>query len=305
MSDDLRLTFEKLARPGTFGLTRSRRGTYKNPALQRDWKWFQLGAALIIEIQGRKDAAHPAVHGRKLGMTAELKCLRCGRDGHLAEDCKLPVLPDDWVLAVHDTTDHIAHANKMVSAGCGECSKQQSDGWALYCVGCIEKMVELGAFERQERHALQTDGKHPAPCARFCEANAFEISLRQRDRRIAELGAQAQALRLDKERTGRNRDMWRGQCDRQAEDLRALRRDADLLRVEVAGQESAIGHLSRLVDAERGDATRYRWLRTRDLDAIAAGGVFAGKTPENVVLNEDDLDQAIDAAIAATSGVAT
>jgi hypothetical protein len=202
-------------------------------------------------------------------------------------------------------SDHIVDANKMVSAGCGECSKQQSDGWALYCVACIEKMVALGAFEQQERHTLQADGKHPAPCARVCEAKAFEISLRQRGRRIAELEAQAQALRLDKERTERNRDMWRGQCDRQAEALRALRRDADLLRVEVAGQESAIGHLSRLVDAERVDATRYRYLRARDLDAIAAGGVFAGKTPENVVLNEDDLDQAVDAAIAAASGGTT
>lgn len=46
------------------------------------------------------------------------------------------------------------------------------------------------------------------------------------------------------------------------------------------------------------DANRYNWLRTRDLDAISAGGVFAGMTPENVVLNGEDLDAAIDAAIA-------
>ena len=29
-----------------------------------------------------------------------------------------------------------------------------------------------------DRHELQKDGKHPAPCARFCEANAFKIALR-------------------------------------------------------------------------------------------------------------------------------
>ena len=29
-----------------------------------------------------------------------------------------------------------------------------------------------------ERFTAQAEGKHPAPCARFCEANAFEIELR-------------------------------------------------------------------------------------------------------------------------------
>lgn len=45
------------------------------------------------------------------------------------------------------------------------------------------------------------------------------------------------------------------------------------------------------------DAQRYRWLRERDLNAIHAGGVFAGQTPENIVLNGEDLDGAVDAAI--------
>jgi hypothetical protein len=44
------------------------------------------------------------------------------------------------------------------------------------------------------------------------------------------------------------------------------------------------------------DARRYRWLRSRPLDAIQDGGVFAGKVPDNVVLNGEDLDAAIDAA---------
>lgn len=29
-----------------------------------------------------------------------------------------------------------------------------------------------------DRHALQAEGKHPAPCARFCEANAFRADRR-------------------------------------------------------------------------------------------------------------------------------
>ena len=45
------------------------------------------------------------------------------------------------------------------------------------------------------------------------------------------------------------------------------------------------------------DAARYRWLRDRDLDTISAGGVFAGQTPENFILNGVDLDSAIDQAM--------
>ncbi|KSO59644.1 hypothetical protein [Pseudomonas aeruginosa] len=44
------------------------------------------------------------------------------------------------------------------------------------------------------------------------------------------------------------------------------------------------------------DAARYRWLRERDLETISRGGVFAGMTPENIVLNLEDLDAEIDAA---------
>lgn len=46
------------------------------------------------------------------------------------------------------------------------------------------------------------------------------------------------------------------------------------------------------------DAARYRWLRTRDVDTISNGGVFAGKTPENQILTESHLDDAVDAALA-------
>lgn len=47
------------------------------------------------------------------------------------------------------------------------------------------------------------------------------------------------------------------------------------------------------------EANRYRWLRTRNLDAIKEGGVFAGLTPDNLVLNGEELDTAIDAEITA------
>lgn len=56
---------------------------------------------------------------------------------------------------------------------------------------------------------------------------------------------------------------------------------------------------SQLAEAQK-DAGRYRWLRSRDLNTISNGGVFAGMTPSNVVLNEKDLDCEIDAAMEAS-----
>ena len=47
------------------------------------------------------------------------------------------------------------------------------------------------------------------------------------------------------------------------------------------------------------DAARYRWLRSRDVNAISQGGVFIGVTPDNYVINEEHADQYIDTAIAA------
>ena len=45
-------------------------------------------------------------------------------------------------------------------------------------------------------------------------------------------------------------------------------------------------------------ALRYQHLRGVDLDKVYVGGVFVGLTPENIVLNGEELDQAVDAAIA-------
>jgi hypothetical protein len=63
------------------------------------------------------------------------------------------------------------------------------------------------------------------------------------------------------------------------------------------GLSWAFGELK--IDAEnlRKDAERYRWLRSRDLDTISDGGVFAGMTPQNMVLNEETLDEAVDSAM--------
>lgn len=56
-------------------------------------------------------------------MTTTLKCLRCGRDGHLPADCKVPVLPDDRVLATQADALTIAADFKRFAQDHGP------DGW--------------------------------------------------------------------------------------------------------------------------------------------------------------------------------
>ncbi|MNM07799.1 hypothetical protein D3C81_178540 [compost metagenome] len=75
---------------------------------------------------------------------------------------------------------------------------------------------------------------------------------------------------------------------------KAERRATELvaqLQADLTGRDQQIDALSL-------DAGRYRWLRSRDLETISKGGVFAGLTPDNLVLNEETLDHAIDAAMA-------
>lgn len=51
----------------------------------------------------------------------------------------------------------------------------------------------------------------------------------------------------------------------------------------------------------RRDASRYRWLRSRDVETIHQGGVFAGVTPDNLVINGEDLDRRVDEAMASSA----
>jgi len=59
----------------------------------------------------------------------------------------------------------------------------------------------------------------------------------------------------------------------------------------------AIDSGTPLEDPNARDAGRYRYLRERDLDTIKKGGVFVGLVPQNLVLNKEHADAAIDAAI--------
>ena len=46
---------------------------------------------------------------------------------------------------------------------------------------------------QSERHALQAEGLHPAPCARYCEAQSFQIEIRGLEAEITRLRTQPAA----------------------------------------------------------------------------------------------------------------
>ena len=69
-----------------------------------------------------------------------------------------------------------------------------------------------------------------------------------------------------------------------------------ILSTALAERDAKIAELEEQAWQLKADAYRYRWLRERDLDTIHQGGVFAGSTPRNVVINGEDLDWAVDEA---------
>lgn len=76
------------------------------------------------------------------------KCLRCGQDGHFAQESKLPVLPDDRVLAVPLLSVMEAiHIGAKHSTGLSHTREFTEDGF-LACVAEIEQAVrsKLGAM---------------------------------------------------------------------------------------------------------------------------------------------------------------
>jgi hypothetical protein len=73
-------------------------------------------------------------------------------------------------------------------------------------------------------------------------------------------------------------------------------RQADFLKNAKDAKDSAALSQKEYETVKR-DAQRYRWLRRRDVDTINLGGLFVGKTPENIVITDIDLDVAIDTAM--------
>ena len=78
-----------------------------------------------------------------------------------------------------------------------------------------------------------------------------------------------------------------------------VNRNGDEIPLLVADLKVLLQIVTTSMNTDAKDAARYRWLRARDLETICQGGVFAGMTPQNVILSGEDLDVTVDAALVA------
>jgi hypothetical protein len=58
-------------------------------------------------------------------------------------------------------------------------------GWFTYGETPHDTIESTALFTHPvDRHSLQTLGKHPSPCAKFCEATAFSIKIRNLEHEV-------------------------------------------------------------------------------------------------------------------------
>ena len=62
----------------------------------------------------------------------------------------------------------------------------ESSRVADYNRGWNDCLFASGVVKQTERHELQAKGEHPAPCARHCEANAFQIVIKNLKAQLAQ-----------------------------------------------------------------------------------------------------------------------
>ncbi|MDY7067609.1 hypothetical protein PsexTeo8_40910 [Pseudomonas extremaustralis] len=76
-----------------------------------------------------------------------------------------------------------------------------------------------------------------------------------------------------------------------------------MARYHAAVRPAAVLSLIAEIKALRKDSERYRVLREADIDTIHNGGLLAGLTPDNIVVNGQHLDERVDAVIEARKRV--
>lgn len=151
----LRAHFEALASDPSFKLSRSRRGTYVNPAVARDWKWFQLGAS-------RAQQPAPAA-GAVAGQIELSEVARVIKDG---DGVWRPCTGCHELNEGHDTGAYSKVFGCALGNGCSECGGLG----AIWDATDYEAMAEAMMEAEAPTPATQADIQ-PAQCSYSIDAD--------------------------------------------------------------------------------------------------------------------------------------
>lgn len=160
----LRTHFEALASDPSFKLSRSRRGTYVNPAVARDWKWFQLGAIRAQQpapatsdwdVRGHLAASLTCWH-RLTGQEAdELVAMFKGRTAPLDN----PPMPEHWGVVVRVNGDNILCIGESYLHGKRELSEAEENaviGVAQHLLAFVGYGLPPSSFDPDADDAART-----------------------------------------------------------------------------------------------------------------------------------------------------
>ncbi len=102
----------------------------------------------------------------------------------------------------------------------------------------------------------------------------WQAVVNRANERLDALKAENEALRAEKERTERNRDMWKGQCDTQAEQLTGLRKDMPPHGVVISGYRIGAGLIPITVQRSQQIDGPDKWAVRRGGDCLNKAGAW-------------------------------
>ena len=140
-------------------------------------------------------------------------------------------------------TDHIAQDRKLVRA--------EFEAWAHKSPANLAKDAAGGYQSATVAFAWR----------------AVQAATQRQQERIAELEAQVEYMQSEVARTERNRDMWRNQCQHQADALTTMRPDAARYQFATAYNDEGRLNFKAIYDAWDGDGSF-----TDQIDAAIASG---------------------------------
>ena len=129
----------------------------------------------------------------------ERQCENCGEFGPCCQKQEAV-----GVVGMDVSRPHISYGGQYLG------QKQDTKTAMLF------KDLEVGTklyIHPQNREVLQAEGKHPAPCARHCEANAFQIVIRNLKSQLAAKPKREWVGLTDEEIEQGNKESW---VDKQA-----------------------------------------------------------------------------------------